>query len=166
MNWITNYVRPRINSLFSRREVPENLWTKCPECGTMLFHRELADNLNVCSNCDHHLAITPRARFAALFDGGVFTEVFRDTVSLIPPISPGAALKALQGLKGYPLLTGARGRKPADLDALTTLIARFSAFAVGAKDRIAEIEINPVLAGPDGAVAVDCIALKKAAKNA
>ncbi len=63
MNWITNYVRPKINSLFSRREVPENLWTKCPECGTMLFHRELADNLNVCSNCDHHMAITPRERF-------------------------------------------------------------------------------------------------------
>lgn len=75
MNWITNYVRPRINSLFSRREVPENLWTKCPECGTMLFHRELADNLNVCTNCDHHLSISPRARFTALFDGGVFVEV-------------------------------------------------------------------------------------------
>lgn len=75
MNWITNYVRPRINSLFSRREVPENLWTKCPECGTMLFHRELADNLNVCSNCDHHLSISPRARFTALFDGGIFVEV-------------------------------------------------------------------------------------------
>ncbi len=75
MNWITNYVRPRINSLFSRREVPENLWTKCPECGTMLFHRELADNLNVCTSCDHHLAISPRERFAALFDGGAFVEV-------------------------------------------------------------------------------------------
>jgi acetyl-CoA carboxylase carboxyl transferase subunit beta len=75
MNWITNYVRPRINSLFSRREVPENLWTKCPECGTMLFHRELSDNLNVCTNCDHHLAISPRDRFTALFDGGVFLEV-------------------------------------------------------------------------------------------
>ncbi|KEO54538.1 acetyl-CoA carboxylase, carboxyltransferase subunit beta [Thioclava pacifica] len=75
MNWITNYVRPRINSLFSRREVPENLWTKCPECGTMLFHRELAENLNVCTNCDHHLAITPRTRFEALFDGGIFAEV-------------------------------------------------------------------------------------------
>ncbi|MFZ5708622.1 MAG: acetyl-CoA carboxylase, carboxyltransferase subunit beta [Pseudomonadota bacterium] len=75
MNWITNYVRPKINSLFSRREVPENLWTKCPECGTMLFHRELADNLNVCSNCDHHMPISPRERFAALFDGGVFAEV-------------------------------------------------------------------------------------------
>jgi acetyl-CoA carboxylase carboxyl transferase subunit beta len=75
MNWITNYVRPKINSLFSRREVPENLWTKCPECGQMLFHRELAENLNVCTACDHHMAITPRQRFAALFDGGVFTEV-------------------------------------------------------------------------------------------
>ena len=75
MNWITNYVRPRINSIFSRREVPENLWTKCDECGTMLFHRELADNLNVCTHCGHHMAITPRARFSALFDGGIFTEV-------------------------------------------------------------------------------------------
>ena len=75
MNWISNYVRPKINSLFSRREVPENLWTKCTECGTMLFHRELADNLNVCSNCDHHMAISPRERFEALFDGGIFTEV-------------------------------------------------------------------------------------------
>lgn len=75
MNWITNYVRPKINSLFSRREVPENLWTKCPECGQMLFHRELADNLNVCTACDHHMGISPRDRFSALFDGGVFTEV-------------------------------------------------------------------------------------------
>ncbi|MFN6977504.1 MAG: acetyl-CoA carboxylase, carboxyltransferase subunit beta [Gemmobacter sp.] len=75
MNWITEYVRPKINSLFSRREVPENLWTKCPECGTMLFHRELADNVNVCTSCDHHLPITPRERFDALFDAGVWTEV-------------------------------------------------------------------------------------------
>jgi acetyl-CoA carboxylase carboxyl transferase subunit beta len=75
MNWITNYVRPTINSLFSRRELPENLWTKCPECGTMLFHRELADNLQVCSNCGHHMAIKPRERFKALFDAGTFAEV-------------------------------------------------------------------------------------------
>jgi len=75
MNWITNYVRPRINSIFSRRETPENLWRKCKECGTMLFHRELSDNLNVCTNCDHHMAISPRARMTALFDGGIFTEV-------------------------------------------------------------------------------------------
>lgn len=75
MNWINNYVRPRINSIFSRRETPENLWTKCDECGTMLFHREIAENLNVCTNCDHHMMITPRERFMALFDGGIFTEI-------------------------------------------------------------------------------------------
>ncbi|MEX0317866.1 MAG: acetyl-CoA carboxylase, carboxyltransferase subunit beta [Ruegeria sp.] len=75
MNWITNYVRPRINSIFSRREMPENLWHKCDECGTMLFHRELAENQNVCTQCDHHMAITPRDRFSHLFDGGIFTEV-------------------------------------------------------------------------------------------
>ncbi len=75
MNWISNYVRPRINSIFSRREVPENLWTKCSECGTMLFHRELSENFNVCSNCDHHMVITPRERFHGLFDGGIFTEI-------------------------------------------------------------------------------------------
>ena len=75
MNWITNYVRPTINSLFSRREVPDNLWTKCSDCGTMLFHRELADNLNVCTNCDHHMPITARDRLASIFDGGAFVDV-------------------------------------------------------------------------------------------
>ncbi len=75
MNWISNYVRPKINSLFSRREIPENLWVKCDECGTMLFHRELDASLQVCTNCGHHMPISPRERFAALFDGGVFVEV-------------------------------------------------------------------------------------------
>tara|TARA_B110000027_G_C16115653_1_gene299950 strand:+ start:1151 stop:2059 length:909 start_codon:yes stop_codon:yes gene_type:complete len=75
MNWISNYVRPRINSIFSRRETPDNLWMKCKECGTMLFHREVSDNLNVCTSCGHHMAITPRDRFISLFDGGIFTEI-------------------------------------------------------------------------------------------
>ncbi len=75
MNWITNYMRPRINSIFSRREMPENLWTKCDECGSMLFHREMSQNLNVCTSCGHHMNIAPRARFQALFDGGIFAEV-------------------------------------------------------------------------------------------
>jgi len=75
MNWINNYVRPRINSIFSRRETPDNLWTKCDACGTMLFHREVSENLNVCTNCGHHMGIVPRDRFVALFDGGVFTEI-------------------------------------------------------------------------------------------
>ncbi len=107
MNWITNYVRPKINSLFSRREVPENLWTKCPECGTMLFHRELADNLYVCTNCDHHMAITPRARFANLFDGGVFTEI-KVPEPLVDPLQFRDQKKYPERLKAARQATGER----------------------------------------------------------
>ena len=75
MNWITDYVPPKIKSFFQRREMPENLWAKCDSCGQMIFHRELTDNLNVCPGCSHHMSIAPRARFKSLFDGGLFTEV-------------------------------------------------------------------------------------------
>lgn len=110
MNWISNYVRPKINSLFSRREVPENLWTKCAECGSMLFHRELTENLNVCTNCGHHLAITPRARFAALFDNGTFAEI------AVPP----AATDPLQfrDQKKYPDRLRAAQRQTGEKEAM------------------------------------------------
>ncbi len=84
MNWISNYMKPKINSIFSRRETPDNLWTKCKECGAMLFHRELADNLNVCINCDHHMNITPRDRCISMFDGSVFEEFKAKDVILDP----------------------------------------------------------------------------------
>lgn len=121
MNWITNYVRPRINSIFSRREVPENLWSKCDGCGTMLFHREISDNLNVCTNCGHHMHITPRDRFFALFDGGVFSEVavpeptvdplhFRDQKRY--PDRLKAAQKATGEREAMLVATGEIGRTP------------------------------------------------------
>jgi acetyl-CoA carboxylase carboxyl transferase subunit beta len=75
MNWITDYVPSKIKSIFTRREMPENLWSKCDECGQMIFHRELKENLNVCPSCGHHMAITPRERFRALFDGGIFVQI-------------------------------------------------------------------------------------------
>ncbi len=75
MNWITNYVRPRIGTLLNRRETPDNLWLKCPDCSQMIFHRELADSQQVCPYCAHHMRITPLARFEALFDNGAFKEI-------------------------------------------------------------------------------------------
>ncbi len=121
MNWITNYVRPRINSIFSRREIPENLWTKCDECGTMLFHRELRENLNVCTSCGHHMAITPRDRFTALFDGGTFAQVavpqptadplqFRDQKKY--PDRMRAAQKATGETEAMLVASGEIGRTP------------------------------------------------------
>ena len=44
MNWITNYVRPKLTSLLGPREVPENLWIKCPETGEMVFRKDLEAN--------------------------------------------------------------------------------------------------------------------------
>ncbi len=74
MNWLTNYVLPKIRAL-ARKDVPDNLWKKCPGCEQMLFHRELAEHLEVCRHCGHHFRIGSRARFAMLFDGGVFDRI-------------------------------------------------------------------------------------------
>jgi acetyl-CoA carboxylase carboxyl transferase subunit beta len=110
MNWISNYVRPRINSLFSRREVPENLWTKCKECGTMLFHRELAENLNVCPSCDHHMHIGPRERFHTLFDNSTFVEIDVD--------KPLADPLAFKDQKKYPDRLKAAQKKTGEAEAM------------------------------------------------
>jgi acetyl-CoA carboxylase carboxyl transferase subunit beta len=68
VNWLTNYVLPKIRA-FTRKDVPENLWRKCPSCEQMLFHREFAANLEVCRHCGHHFRIGSEARFKMLFDG-------------------------------------------------------------------------------------------------
>ena len=69
MNWLTNYVRPKIKALVgSKPEVPENLWVNCSRCEKMLFHRDLAANHQVCPHCDHHFRVGPEFRFNALFD--------------------------------------------------------------------------------------------------
>ena len=68
MNWITNSVLPKIKALVQPKEVPDNFWTKCPNCGEMIFHRQLEDNLQVCPKCNYHLKLGARARLGSLFD--------------------------------------------------------------------------------------------------
>lgn len=70
MNWLTNFVRPKIQSLVGPKDVPDNLWDKCPDCGAMLFRRELEENLHVCRHCGYHLKVSVTQRAALLFDGG------------------------------------------------------------------------------------------------
>jgi len=83
MNWLTNYVLPKIRA-FTRKDVPDNLWRKCPGCEQMLFHRELAANLEVCRHCGHHFRIGSQARFNMLFDDGVFEKIEAPRVPLDP----------------------------------------------------------------------------------
>ena len=67
MNWISDFVRPKIKKT-KPKEVADNLWCKCPECGQMLFSKELEKDFYVCSFCGHHLKLPVKQRFDMLFD--------------------------------------------------------------------------------------------------
>ena len=86
--------------------------------------------------------------------GGVLTEVLGDTACAIAPVSVDAARELLLSLQGAPVLLGARGRAPVDLDALAQLVARVSRLAA-AHPELVELELNPVLASPAGVLALD-----------
>ena len=89
--------------------------------------------------------------------GGVMVELMRDTVVALAPVSPEEAKKLLARLKGYRLLSGFRGSEPVDLDALAEAIARISELAADQAGRVSEIDVNPILARPDGVLAVDAL---------
>ena len=84
MNWITNYVRPRINSMLGRRETPENLWIKCPETGEMVFHKDLEENKWVIPASGFHMKMPAKARLEDLFDGGVYEALPQPKVAQDP----------------------------------------------------------------------------------
>ena len=75
MNWLTNFVRPKIRALVKKEDVPDNLWQKCPACEKMVFHRDLAANLFVCTHCGHHMRIGADERLKMLFDSGAYTKI-------------------------------------------------------------------------------------------
>ncbi|MFA7431416.1 MAG: acetyl-CoA carboxylase, carboxyltransferase subunit beta [Rhodospirillaceae bacterium] len=75
MNWLTNFVRPKIQQLVRPKDVPDNLWHKCPECGHMIFHRELEKNMRVCTHCAHHMRLPVKQRLEMLFDDGAYKRI-------------------------------------------------------------------------------------------
>ncbi len=75
MSWLTEYVRPKIRTLFAKREVPDNLWHQCPACQQMIFHRDLIANLKVCTHCNHHMRGSAAERLEWTFDAGTFTRI-------------------------------------------------------------------------------------------
>ena len=93
--------------------------------------------------------------------GGIFTEVFADAVTFQPPIRARAARRYLERLKGYRLLEGYRGRPKADLAALAATIERFSVLSATIGPLFSAIDLNPIIAGPAGALAVDALFIPK-----
>lgn len=75
MNWLKNWVRPKLRELVGQKDVPDHLWHKCPSCEEMIFHRDLEKNLHVCQHCGHHMRIGARKRFELLFDNAEYTTI-------------------------------------------------------------------------------------------
>ena len=91
--------------------------------------------------------------------GGVLVELLKDTAIGIPPISRQQAHSLLMGLRSWPLLTGVRGKPPADVDALCNAIVCVSQLAVSLADQLLALDINPLVVHPNngGVAAVDAL---------
>lgn len=87
--------------------------------------------------------------------GGVLIEVFKDVVFRAAPVTDGEALRMLDELKSKVVLDGVRGKPPVDKVALARMISAVSRFGAAAGPRLSELDLNPVLAGPEGVTAVD-----------
>ena len=81
MNWLTNFVKPRLSALVKRKDVPENLWQNCPSCGNMLHHKDLKENLRVCNTCNHHFRMSAEDRIQLLFSNDETKEIMLDKIS-------------------------------------------------------------------------------------
>ena len=86
--------------------------------------------------------------------GGVLVEVLKDVAFRVVPITARDARQMVRDIQGFPILQGYRGQEPADLEALEALLLKLSAFIEGHAE-VAELDLNPVFAYPDGAIAVD-----------
>ena len=81
MNWLTNFVKPKLSSLVKRRSVPEKLWNNCVSCGNMIHHKDLRENLFVCVNCNYHFRMSAEDRIKLFFEKGNYTEINPDNIS-------------------------------------------------------------------------------------
>jgi acetyltransferase len=82
--------------------------------------------------------------------GGIFVEVFKDVAMRPAPLSEADAMAMIREIKGYPLLTGFRGREKGDTAALAEVLIAVSHLAVDLKDDLAELDINPLIVLPAG----------------
>ena len=80
MNWLTNFVKPKLSALVRKKDVPENLWNNCPSCASMIHHKDLNENLRVCVTCNYHFRMTAEKRIETLFSKEKFLEIKLDEI--------------------------------------------------------------------------------------
>ena len=69
MNWLTNYIKPKLESLVKKKDIPKNLWIKC-QCGTMIYYKDYDKSLGVCNECGTHMRLPADTRIKFLLDDG------------------------------------------------------------------------------------------------
>ncbi len=100
----------------------------------------------------------PQFGYALMFGlGGIFVEIYKDVSFRVVPIEKRDALMMISEIKGYSILKGIRGSKPADIDAIVDVLMAVSGMAE--KENIIELDINPLIVSEKGAVAVDARAM-------
>ena len=75
MSWLSNFVKPKIRALVRKVDVKSNLWIKCPGCGTMVYHKDLFETINVCPTCDFHMKLNANDRLSSIIDEGTLKKV-------------------------------------------------------------------------------------------
>ena len=84
MNWINNVVRPKIRSILRKKEMPDNLWVKCPETGQMIYYKDLEANQFVVPGSNYHMRVAAPARLKGLFDAGEYETIALPDVPIDP----------------------------------------------------------------------------------
>ena len=97
--------------------------------------------------------------------GGIYVEILRDVTRRMLPLSASEAAAMVREMRCFPLLEGARGRPPADLKALQTLLLRISDFVMQNAGRIEEMDLNPVWIGAqgEGVLPLDAVIIERTA---
>ena len=72
MNWLTDFVKPKLSSLVTKKDSPSDLWTNCNKCNLMLYKSDLKENLFVCSHCDNHMNVDVNTRLLSLFNSDAY----------------------------------------------------------------------------------------------
>jgi len=106
-----------------KREMPEGLWTKCPECGEMIHHLALEENLKVCPKCAHHFPLSASERLASFVDQGSFEET-NQAMSSLDPLE-------FQGVAAYKERLETYQKKTGLLEAVKTGHARMGGIPLG-----------------------------------
>ncbi|MAV98175.1 MAG: acetyl-CoA carboxylase carboxyl transferase subunit beta [Rhodobiaceae bacterium] len=84
MNWINNIVTPKIKEILTKKDVPDNLWIKCPESGQMVFHKDLESNQWVIPGSNYHMKIPAKKRLDLLYDSGY--EIIQADNKVLDPL--------------------------------------------------------------------------------